>query len=122
MSFCLYQFLYRFSHYINHPISVNYTSIRLDRGNHLGVADTGTQPRPCVPQGGAPALLSLPAKSLRKRISGLRFLVRQCGNKEDDKINYLSMLKTSLFLPVTIPNTFDLSIHYLQGETHVPFS
>ena len=36
MSFGLYQLLYHFSHYLNHPISVNYTSIRqIDKGENI---------------------------------------------------------------------------------------
>jgi hypothetical protein len=36
MSAGLYQFLYHFKHYTNHPISVNYTSIRkINKGENM---------------------------------------------------------------------------------------
>jgi hypothetical protein len=54
MSFDLYQFLYRFSHYGNRPISVNYTCIRQDRANIIEAFLTeGCSKKSSIHPGGA---------------------------------------------------------------------
>jgi len=48
----MYRFLYRFPHYVNHPISVNYTSIRRYRGTiSQALLMEGCGKQHCIPQG-----------------------------------------------------------------------
>jgi hypothetical protein len=95
MSCSLYQFLYHFSHYVNHPISVNYTSIRLDRGkNHLSVAHRGTH-KTLRPSGRSTgAAVHTAEQPANTSLWVCDFLSGNAGEEEDDKINYLLMIRT----------------------------